>query len=282
MPRINIEDDLWKDDRFMALVERIGKFRALGVVAYAWKVAQNFWKQGKLIPPEIWKLHDFPEALFEVNFAERRPEGVYVRGSKKQFAWLLAKSENGKLGGRPAKTRAELAPSSAEGQGTEFSNEIKEVVKATESYAKATETLSSLSSLLLKKKKRGKPDLSVLPLLALLWNENRGSRLAAVTACGSARRRAIISAWNEHADELFWVSVIRQIASNTFLNGECPSKSNPSWKASFDWMLKPDNVHKVLEGNYDQTGRSAAQKALSFTPEDFSKPYNETFDRRDT
>ncbi len=41
--------------------------------------------------------------------------------------------------------------------------------------------------------------------------------------------------------------VIRKAAASDFLNG----KNNRGWTADFDWLFKPNNFPKVLEGNYD-------------------------------
>lgn len=101
MPRINLEDELFEDDRYKALEDEIGKFMALGVMGHAFKMAQNFWVQGKLIPLDLWKMRKFPRQIFEVGLAEIRPEGVYIRGSEERFLWLMNSVKNGALGGRP-------------------------------------------------------------------------------------------------------------------------------------------------------------------------------------
>ena len=41
--------------------------------------------------------------------------------------------------------------------------------------------------------------------------------------------------------------VIKKAAASDFLNG----KSQRGWTADFDWLFKPNNFPKVLEGNYD-------------------------------
>jgi hypothetical protein len=42
-------------------------------------------------------------------------------------------------------------------------------------------------------------------------------------------------------EELF-----KHVADSEFLTGA----NERSWKASFDWLMKPDNFAKVMEGNY--------------------------------
>lgn len=41
--------------------------------------------------------------------------------------------------------------------------------------------------------------------------------------------------------------VIKKAGSSRFLNGH----NDKNWKASYDWIMKPNNFIKILEGNYD-------------------------------
>lgn len=96
MARINIEDELWTDARFLALASVLGKWAAMGVMVEIFKVAQGFWVQGKLIPADIWGYYHFPPQIESVGLITRRDEGIYVHGSEKQFAWLVQRSNAGK------------------------------------------------------------------------------------------------------------------------------------------------------------------------------------------
>ena len=44
-------------------------------------------------------------------------------------------------------------------------------------------------------------------------------------------------------------NVFERINLSPFLRGEGPGE----WKATFDWALKPANIVKVLDGNYDDS-----------------------------
>lgn len=105
MARINIEDSLFKDARFIDLCIFYGdKAKALGVITWAFVVAQKFYlseESARLIPLSEWKRQQCDDKLIEIGLAEMRPEGVYVSGSETQFAWLIQKQEAGKKGGRP-------------------------------------------------------------------------------------------------------------------------------------------------------------------------------------
>lgn len=61
-----------------------------------------------------------------------------------------------------------------------------------------------------------------------------------------ARRKAIRARWNEYGDLDTFRDMFARTAASGFLSGGAGG-----WKASFDWLMKPGNFVKVLEGNYD-------------------------------
>lgn len=103
MARINIEDAIYKDMRFMQLVQKTGSVdAALGGLVRAWSLAQAHFltlDNDRLIPLFEWKRQMIPDAVIEVGLAERREKGIYVCGAETQFAWLIQKQEAGKKSG---------------------------------------------------------------------------------------------------------------------------------------------------------------------------------------
>ncbi len=99
MARINIEERFWFDPRLAALQDKLGRAQAIGEVFIFWRLAQEQFVQGKLVTEQQFKLSGLSEALLEVGFAERYPEGIYAKGSERHFQWLLERKEAGKLGG---------------------------------------------------------------------------------------------------------------------------------------------------------------------------------------
>lgn len=99
MARINIEDKLFSDGRWMKLVIKCGcRHKAIGILTGAWILAQKNWLQYGFIPKKAWDT-DF-DILIDVELATRRADGnVYVKGSKKAFRWLDQRSDAGSLGG---------------------------------------------------------------------------------------------------------------------------------------------------------------------------------------
>lgn len=103
MARINIEDSLFKDPRFIDLCIHYGdKQKALGTIVWAFVLAQKHYSDissDRLIPLSEWKRSLSDGKLIDLGFAELREKGVYVCGSEKQFAWLVQRQEAGKKGG---------------------------------------------------------------------------------------------------------------------------------------------------------------------------------------
>lgn len=94
MARINIEDSLFKDSRFVELTLKLGdRHRALGAVLEAFMVAQEFYLDlttNRMIPLKEWKKRKLCDAVMDSGLAELRDgELIYVSGSEKQFAWLI-------------------------------------------------------------------------------------------------------------------------------------------------------------------------------------------------
>lgn len=105
MARINIEDAIYKDMRFIQLVQKLGSVdSALGALVRAWSLAQAHYlsaETDRLIPVFEWNRQCIPHAIVEVGLAEERDAGIYICGAEKQFAWLLQRQDAGRKGGRP-------------------------------------------------------------------------------------------------------------------------------------------------------------------------------------
>lgn len=101
MARINIEDSLFNDPRFEVVCSQIGKVQAIGYFVLIVKMAQRYWVEGSIIPKPIFELAKFPKEFVAVELVIEKEDGFYLRGSEESFAWIVAKSKNGKKGGRP-------------------------------------------------------------------------------------------------------------------------------------------------------------------------------------
>jgi hypothetical protein len=106
MARINIEDSLYKDNRFISLFMELNSVEtAIGALIRVWSVAQEYYlKDDRKIPLEVWKKQGLNDAVLRCGLATEENGRISVSGADSQFKWLLQRVEAGKLGGRP-KTR---------------------------------------------------------------------------------------------------------------------------------------------------------------------------------
>jgi hypothetical protein len=88
-----------------------------------------------------------------------------------------------------------------------------------------------------------------LPELARVWNEHCG-KLPSLRSCKGRRRRDAKARWKENPSAEYWVSVIERIHKTPFLRGE----NRDGWRATFDWLVRPESADRVLEGFYDRQG----------------------------
>lgn len=251
MARINIEDSLFKDARFLDLCISCGdKQKALGALVWAFMVAQKYYlnqKTDRLIPIKEWEKQGCDNKLIAVGFAEEKNGMIYVKGSEKQFAWLMQRQEAGKKGGRPSKRNKVVS------------------TKAVEKRGKAGETLLTPYSLLSTHNSlphnslqgEGASDQRSAPTmhkLILLWNELCGE-LPKVKTSNKTRERKIKTVW-PCLDESEWVQVIKKLAASDFCNGN----NDRAWKADFDFLLKPETYSRTQEGRYDNKTKKTEQQ----------------------
>lgn len=104
------------------------------------------------------------------------------------------------------------------------------------------------------------PKSSKIPYerIAELWNETLGDLLPKVQALSEARKRNIkarlaeAKATTPEAAEAWARNLFERVRASAFLTGQ----SGKGWQASFDWVIKPTNCAKVLEGNYDNRNQN--------------------------
>lgn len=104
MARINIEDSLFKDQRWIDLVIEVKSAEsAMGALVWLWLTAQKYWKRDRArIPKDAWTQQKLNPALITTGWAVWQDEhnGYFAEGSEAQFKWLLQKQEAGAAGGK--------------------------------------------------------------------------------------------------------------------------------------------------------------------------------------
>jgi hypothetical protein len=69
------------------------------------------------------------------------------------------------------------------------------------------------------------------------------------------RLQAAQARLREHPDPAWWQALLDRVTDSPFLMGH----GRGGWRATIDWLLRPDSVTRILEGAYDDHARSASQ-----------------------
>ena len=94
-------------------------------------------------------------------------------------------------------------------------------------------------------------------------------KLPAIKALNDRRKKTLRS-WGD-LDEM--TEVFTNAGKSDFLNG----KNDRGWKPNFDWLIKPENRIKVLEGNYDN--RQGKTSVTTFNDYDQRKQSYDDFEK---
>lgn len=86
-------------------------------------------------------------------------------------------------------------------------------------------------------------------LVEFFNGETRGVFGVIKMPLSETRRGMIAARIREHGEEAF-LDAIKRAARSAFLRGQ----NNRSWRATFDWIIRPTNFEKIISGNYDNTG----------------------------
>jgi len=257
MARINIEDKLWSDPRFEFLLLKTGnEFVAIGMVVKAFRVAQKYWlKDQGLIPQNIWDAFGL-SVLVDCDLAEVVDGYIYVRGVAEQNDWLLKKQAAGK---KSAESRlaqfGSNQPKKPEQCSSSVPNTSRTVFDPLEPPTPTpTPNLNSLMSVSTDPPvqkcatEKGK-------LIFDLWNTHCGN-LSKARGFSKKRATSANARIKENPSESYWVEVITRMAASPFCRGE----AGGTWRADFEFLLKPDTHLKVIEGKYDSQAKVSRYK----------------------
>lgn len=269
--RINIEDSLYADYRFKALVRNLGdEDRAVGMCVRFWRSAAVRWAHDELVSREQFRIEGF-EPLAEVGLAEERESGFYAKGSE-NFEWYHAKvsaavkagrasaaARKSKFGSAQPKPNPRTTPERTfeqtpehgqpEPRTLEPSSLLGSVPCSNEQESTPTEYSSAGASPPVHKNGNGHKGPTPDDLMAL-WNETRGP-LPQVKALSADRRKKAKARLHDNPHLDFWRDIIERMSRSAFCRGE-----RTDWQANFDWLLKPDTALKISEGKFDDARTS--------------------------
>ena len=102
-----------------------------------------------------------------------------------------------------------------------------------------------------------------------LFNEICGKKLPQITVVSANRKKEIRSILKKFSREQIF-EAFKAVKDSDFLTGENSRK----WKATFDWIIKEQNMAKILDGNYTtERDRSFASYDLDL----YEKMLNEKY-----
>lgn len=256
MARINIEEKLFSDARFKALVRKLGHERhATGMLVDAYILGQRYWaKDRSLIPIAEWKLADL-DVLFEVFLAEQRGEYVYIKGAEQHFEWYYQKIQSAKKGGAANAKRFGKIEAIALPIGEAIGSPSACLWDSPPTPTPTPKIQNTCTSTGIDLPKHSSDELLAV------WNAYCGS-LAKAQAMTAKRKKSANARLKENPDLGYWREVIEKMAVSDFCNG----KSGGTWKANLDFLLKPDTHLKVMEGMYDNRYKTSEIKLSDNDP----------------
>jgi len=76
--------------------------------------------------------------------------------------------------------------------------------------------------------------------------------LPRVKVLNDTRKRLVRARWREYPDFRFWEGFFKRVHESDFLNGRLALRDDkPPFIADFEWLIRPNNFAKILEGKYD-------------------------------
>jgi len=80
---------------------KLGEATALGWLVLLWRFAQEHYRKDKtIIPSKSYEFYGFPDELIDFEFVEKRKNGYYVKGSKRNFEWIFKGIEQRRKAGK--------------------------------------------------------------------------------------------------------------------------------------------------------------------------------------
>lgn len=262
MPRINIEDSIYRDPRYQEYMLRCGSRReAIGGWVEVLMAGQKYFLSHGEIPIEKFYALGLDERLIETGLVKKTPTGVVIIGQAEHFAWLKKRSEAGHKGGVASAEAREAKYGSSQPKV----EAMLEIPEANSSNPKQKQASSSFSYSKKKEYIRASGDAPEQSLFEI-WNSNRGN-LPEAKALSKKRSAASKLRWLEHPSQEYWVSVVARAAASDFCNGH----GTTGWRADFDWIIKPDTHLRILEGKYDNKKPATAEKLVFKEPKKFGE-----------
>lgn len=190
----------------------------------------------------------FIDALLEAKLIEQNGVGVYqLHDWAEHQPWVSGTTER-----REAARKAGLSSAIARAnKKIRLNNKAKSNVKATEVNGSLKTVVNPLANGMATD---GQPRTNTIPIpyqeILGLYHQACPS-LPKVATLTEKRRDAIRIRYTQFPEIDKFLLFFNKVESSDFLTGRIKTKDHPNWQCNLDWLLKSDNMVKVLEGHYD-------------------------------
>ena len=171
------------------------------------------------------------------------------RDAEKYAETIKKRSEAGKMGGRPTKARGDEEKAK---KANAFSEKQIEAKKGDTVTDTVTDTDTEIDNPL--PPKGGQQDLVPYSEIVELYHSICTS-FPKLRAVEGNRRKQIAERWKKYRIIDAFRELFERTEASDFLKGE----NERGWSADFDWLIRPTNMSKVLEGKYDNDRQKGGQ-----------------------
>ena len=111
-------------------------------------------------------------------------------------------------------------------------------------------------------------NIKEIPFLEIqtLFNESCKNFSPVINILGK-RKTCVEQNWQLYPSLDTFKTVFSKVSENDFFCGN----NNYNWVASFDWIMKGDNMTKILEGFYDRENKAIKRENVSYNLDEYEK-----------
>lgn len=180
-------------------------------------------------------------ALMAFSFIQAQMD----RDAEKYAETIKKRSEAGKMGGRPSKAKGDEEKAKKASAFSEKQNQAKkgDTVTDTETVT-VTDTETEIDNPLPPKggQQQPVPYARIVELYHTICTSYPTLR-----AIEGNREKLIAARWKKYRTLDAFRELFEKAEASDFLKGD----NDRGWTADFDWLIRPTNMSKVLEGKYD-------------------------------
>lgn len=196
-------------------------------------------------------LHVVQQALIQIErlglFSRDESGRIFSRRIIREADEFSKNQSNGSRGGRPKNTEN---PNQKPQPETPISISISRSISIEDNKCSNEHSSDPIESDLIPSSRSQCPYVAILEMY-----HQTCPMLPAVKVWTPQRAKVLRARWDsnpEFQSMEFWEAFFTVVAQSDFLTGQVQTHDRSPFVASFDWLMKPSNFSKVIEGNYSR------------------------------